>query len=100
MGKNAFLFTTPIMWYFCISYFPLQGHREKHQKHFLFTQERIIQYVCFRNHFSGSFNSIYFKYHCLKSNRYTTAWGQNKVFNLDASACTVVKQENLRICFF
>lgn len=37
----------------------------------------------FRNYCAESFNSSYFKYHCLRSNKYAPACRHNKVFNLE-----------------
>lgn len=52
-------------------------------KYFLFLLERATHDIWISENISESFNSIYFKYCCLESNKYATAHRHNEVFNLE-----------------
>ena len=47
----------------------------------------------FRNYFTESFASIYFKYHFLESNKYATARRHNEVFNLEQKVVEVLNMK-------
>lgn len=51
--------------------------------YFIFLQIENSRYMDFGNYCAESFNSTYFKYHGLGSNKYAPACRHNKVFNLE-----------------
>lgn len=53
----------------------------------------------FRNYCAESFNSTYFKYHCLRSNKYALACRHNKVFNLEQKVVELLNMKAAGLCF-
>lgn len=56
---------------------------ERNLIYFIFLQIENSRYMDFGNYCAESFNSTYFKYHGLGSNKYAPACRHNKVFNLE-----------------
>lgn len=56
---------------------------ERNLRYFIFLQIENSRYMDFGNYCAESFNSTYFKYHGLGSNKYAPACRHNKVFNLE-----------------
>lgn len=72
-----------VLYYYSLGVSHMDCSYRRDSKYFLFLLERATHDIWISENISKSFNSIYFKYHCLESNKYATAHRHNEVFNLE-----------------